>query len=244
MSWPTGRFRLLGRYRPPAFKNLRGTFTFGGSQPGQLRTLTRKPHLDHAKRPDHLSDDTVRAGGRARLFLVGKTRLGSVAPVRDATGGVSIGSSSNVLGSYSSAHSFASAWPSRVGSEIAAAIGRSPSRFPGPALCTASATPLMGRMSDINRDMIKSWDARLNTRCPTSSGGKPSSLVVKFSSTWCRQETRRETRNSSCISGSTKYDRRAYRSSTQTFRGQSAHYCIERISSRSWNDDWILSSSS
>ena len=59
-----------------------------------------------------------------------------------------------------------------------------------------------------------------------------------------RRETRRETRSSSYISGSTKYDRRAYRSSTQTFRGQSAHYCIERISSRSWNDDSILSSSS
>jgi hypothetical protein len=64
--------------------------------------------------------------------------------------------------------------------------------------------------SDIDRDMIKLWDARLNTRCPpvldrhgprcfsvatgvshcaaaplelpyaTSSVGKPSSLVVKF----------------------------------------------------------------
>jgi hypothetical protein len=29
----------------------------------------------------------------------------------------------------------------------------------------------------------------------------------------------------------------------QTFRGRSAHYCIERISSRSWNEDWKLSSS-
>jgi hypothetical protein len=68
--------------------NLRGTFTFSGSRPGRLpsQTLTHKPPLDHAKRPDHLSDDTVRAGGR--LFLVGKTRVGSVAPVRDATEGV------------------------------------------------------------------------------------------------------------------------------------------------------------
>ena len=66
----------------------------------------------------------------------------------------------------------------------------------------------------------------------------------RSSSTWCRQETRRATRNSSCISGSTKYDRRAYRSSARTFRGRPAHYCIERIPSRSWNDDWKRSSSS
>jgi hypothetical protein len=136
-------------------------------------------------------------------------------------------------------------------------------------------------MSDIDREMIKLWDARSNTRCPTCSrptrsemlhgrdqnqvprpacrvvlplllnrpmrpavSGNHRPLSSTFSSNWCRQETRRETRNSSCISGSTKYDRRAYRSSTQTFRGQSTHYSIERISSRSWNDDSILSSSS
>jgi hypothetical protein len=85
--------------------------------------------------------------------------------------------------------------------------------------------------------------AALELPYATSSDGKISSLVVIFSLTWSRQETRPESRNSNCISGSTKYDRRAYRSSTQTFRGRSAHYCIERISSRSWNDDWKLSSS-
>jgi hypothetical protein len=36
--------------------------------------------------------------------------------------------------------------------------------------------------------------------------------------------------------------RRAYRSSARTFRGRPAHYCIERIPSRSWNDDWKRSS--
>jgi hypothetical protein len=84
----------------------------------------------------------------------------------------------------------------------------------------------------------------LNSSMRPAGDGKISPPVVIFSLTWCRPETRRETRNSSYISGSAKYDRRAYRSSTQTFRGQSAHYCIERISSRSWNDDSILSSSS
>jgi hypothetical protein len=77
----------------------------------------------------------------------------------------------------------------------------------------------------------------------TSSDGKISSLVVIFFIDLVSQETRPESRNSNCISGSTKYDRRAYRSSTQTFRGRSAHYRIERISSRSWNEGWNLSSS-
>ena len=68
-------------------------------------------------------------------------------------------------------------------------------------------------------------------------------LVIIFFIDWSRQETRPESRNSNCISGSTKCDRCAYRSSTQTFRGRSGHYRIERISFRSWNDDWKLSSS-
>jgi hypothetical protein len=76
-----------------------------------------------------------------------------------------------------------------------------------------------------------------------SSDGKKSSLAVIFFVDLVSQETRPESRNSNCISGSTKYDRRAYRSSTQTFRGRSAHYRIERISSRSWNEGWNLSSS-
>ena len=77
----------------------------------------------------------------------------------------------------------------------------------------------------------------------TSSGGKISSLVVIFFIDLVSEETRPESRNSNCISGSTKYDRCAYRSSTQTFRERSVHFRIERISSRSWNDDWKLSSS-
>ena len=135
--------------------------------------------------------------------------------------------------------------------------------------------------SDIDRDMIKLWDARLNTRCPTCSRPTRSEMLHRrdqnqVSRRACRvvlplllncpmrQQRRKtivpcreifiylvsagntddETRNSSCISGSTKYDSRAYRSSARTFRGRPAHYCIERIPSRSWNDNSILSSSS
>jgi hypothetical protein len=68
--------------------NLRGTFTFSGSQPGRLpnQTLTHNRPSTMRSAPIHLSDDTVRAGGR--LFLVGATGLGSVAPVRNATEGI------------------------------------------------------------------------------------------------------------------------------------------------------------
>ena len=101
------------------------------------------------------------------------------------------------------------------------------------------------------RDQDQCHDRRVALCCrslelpyATSRVGKISSLVVKFFIYLVSGGNKTRTRNSSCISGSTKYDRRAYRSSTQTFRGQSAHYCIERISSRSWNDNSILSSSS
>jgi hypothetical protein len=102
----------------------------------------------------------------------------------------------------------------------------------------------VSKLRDVVAGVLPCVAAPLELLYATSRNGKISPPVVIFSLTWSRRETRRETRSSSYISGSTKYDRRAYRSSTQTFRGQSAHYCIERISSRSWNDDSILSSSS
>jgi hypothetical protein len=108
----------------------------------------------------------------------------------------------------------------------------------------STASPKRKQGSDVVAGVLLCAAAPLELLYATSRVGKISPPVVIFSLTWCRPETRRETRNSSYISGSAKYDRRAYRSSTQSFLGQSAHYCIERISSRSWNDDSILSSSS
>ena len=51
------------------------------------------------------------------------------------------------------------------------------------------------------------------------------------------------TQNKRCISGSAKHDGLAAHSDIRTFRGQSAHYCIERNLSRSWKADGIISSS-
>ena len=76
-----------------------------------------------------------------------------------------------------------------------------------------------------------------------AAAGKYRLLSSYFSLTCLGRKQTRSNENGNCISGSTKYDRCAYRSSTQTFRERSVHFRIERISSRSWNDDWKLSSS-
>ncbi len=57
----------------------------------------------------------------------------------------------------------------------------------------------------------------------------------------CRQEIRPKTRNRRYIPSSAKHDGLVAHSDTRTIRGRSAHERTERSSSRSWNDDWVLS---
>jgi hypothetical protein len=71
--------------------DLRRAFTFKRvRRPGRLpnQRLRHKPPFDHAKRPRLAVRVTWFGRGKSGLFLAGETRLGSVAPVRDATEGV------------------------------------------------------------------------------------------------------------------------------------------------------------
>ena len=57
----------------------------------------------------------------------------------------------------------------------------------------------------------------------------------------CRQEIRPKTRNRRYIPSSAKHDGLVAHCDTRTIRGQSAHCRNGRSSSRSSNDDWVLS---